>query len=74
MALHAVTQAGWRDHRELADRAFGWVLRQQRADGSFARFSRGDYGVLSDRNEYPRYLAMTLYHLAERARDPRGLA
>lgn len=74
MALQVVTQAGWRDHRELADRAFGWVLRQQRADGSFARFSRGDYGVLSDRNEYPRYLAMTLYHLAERARDPQRIA
>lgn len=73
MALHTVTQAGWRDHGALADRSFAWVLRQQRADGSFARFSRGDYGMLSDRNEYPRYLAMTLYHLAERARDARPL-
>jgi hypothetical protein len=74
MALHVVTQAGWRNHAALADRAFGWVLRQQRSNGSFERFSRGDYGVLSDHNEYPRYLAMSLYHLAERARDPRGIA
>src|SRR5262249_37404338 len=74
MALHTVSALGWRDHRALADRAFRWVADQQRPDGSFARFSRGDYYVLSDRNEYPRYLAMTLYHLAERARDPRPLA
>ena len=73
MALHVVSQAGWRDHSALADRAFAWVVRQQRADGSFARFSRRDYGLLEDRNEYPRYLAMSLYHLAERAREPRPL-
>ena len=74
MALHTVSVLGWRDHAVLADRAFRWVLSQQRADGSFERFSRGDYLVLSDRNEYPRYLAMTLFHLAERAREPRPLA
>jgi hypothetical protein len=74
MALHVVTAAGWRDHAALADRAFRWVLSQQLPAGGFPRFSRGDYGVLSDRNEYPRYLAMTLHHLAERARDPRPLS
>ena len=68
MALHTVSALGWRDHAALADRSFGWVMAQQRADGGFDRFSRGDYGLLSDRNEYPRYLAMTLHHLAERAR------
>jgi len=70
MALHAVSRPGWRAHGALADRAFRWVMAQQSADGGFPRFSRGDYHVLSDRNEYPRYLAMTLFHLAERARDP----
>jgi hypothetical protein len=74
MALHAVSTHGWRAHGALADRAFRWVIAQQRADGGFRRFSRGDYYVLSDHNEYPRYLAMTLFHLAERARDPRPLA
>lgn len=68
MALWSVTRPGWRAHGALADRAFRWVMAQQRPDGSFPRFSRGDYHVLSDRNEYPRYLAMTLHHLAERAR------
>ncbi|HKQ57882.1 MAG TPA: hypothetical protein VJY35_08425 [Candidatus Eisenbacteria bacterium] len=67
MALHTVTRLGWADYGALADRAFAWVLTRQRADGGFP-FSRGDYLVLSDRNAYPRYLAMTLYHLAERAR------
>jgi hypothetical protein len=67
MALHTVARLGWADYGALADRAFAWVLTRQRADGGFP-FSRGDYLVLSDRNAYPRYLAMTLYHLAERAR------
>jgi hypothetical protein len=72
MALHTVSAAGWRDHGALADRAFAWVMAQQRADGGFEHFSRRDYGFLSDRNEYPRYLAMTLFHLAERARGGRA--
>ena len=70
-ALHTVTRLGWADHGRLAYRTFEWVLSRQRADGGFP-FSRGDYVVLADRNRYPRYLATTLFHLAERARlgDP----
>ena len=71
MALHTVSAYGWADYTALADRTFAFVLSRQREDGSFRYFSRRDYGVLSDRNEYPRYLAMTLYHLSERARDAR---
>jgi len=67
LALHTVTRYGWADHGALADRAFAWVLGNQHRDGGFA-FSRGDYYLLEDRNAYPRYLAMTLFHLAERAR------
>jgi hypothetical protein len=67
LALETVTRLGWADHRALADRAFGFVLSRQKPNGGFP-FSRGDYYVLSDRTAYPRYLAMTLYHLAERAR------
>ena len=74
MALYTVTSYGWRDHRALADRAYRFTLSRRRADGGFAYFSRGDYGVLRDRNDYPRYLAMSLYHLAERARDARPVA
>ena len=69
MALHTVTRLGWADHSAAADRAFRFVLSRQRPDGGFAHFSRGDYGLLSDRNEYPRYLAMTMCHLAWRARE-----
>ena len=47
---------------DLADRAFAYVLAQQRPDGGFP-YSKGDYGVLSDRRSYPRYLAMILFHL-----------
>jgi hypothetical protein len=67
MALHTVTRLGWADHAALAERAFRFVLSRQAPDGSFP-FSRGDYYVLADRSRYPRYLAMTLFHLAERAR------
>ena len=70
MALRAVSALGSRDDEALADRTFRWVITQQRADGGFGRFSRGDYYLLSDRNDYPRFLAMTLFHLAERGRDP----
>ena len=73
MALHTVSSLGWANHGALANRAFHFALSRQRQDGGFQYFSRGDYGVLSDRNEYPRYLAMTLYHLAEHARDARPL-
>lgn len=45
--------------------AFERVLAQQRPDGSFGFYSRANYGVLSDRRSYPRYLAMTLNHLLE---------
>lgn len=67
MALDTVTRLGWADHEALAERTYGWVLDRQHEDGGFA-FSRGDYYLLEDRNAYPRYLAMTLYHLVERAR------
>ena len=73
MALRTVSAYGWADHHEAADRTFRFVLSHQRGDGGLDYFSRGDYGVLSDHNEYPRYLAMSLYHLSERARDPRPL-
>lgn len=74
MALHTVSAYGWADHHALADRTFRFVLSHQQSDGSLSPFSSGDYGFLTDRNEYPRYLAMSLFHLAERARDPRPLA
>jgi hypothetical protein len=67
LALETVTRLGWADHRTLADRAFGFVMSRQQPNGGFP-FSRGDYYLLSDRTAYPRYLAITLYHLAERAR------
>jgi hypothetical protein len=72
LALHVVSAAGWGNHAAAADRAFGFVRSRQRGDGGFHYFSRGDYGMLTDRNEYPRYLAMSLYHLAERARPERA--
>ncbi|MEO8391391.1 MAG: hypothetical protein ABI700_00225 [Chloroflexota bacterium] len=52
------------DYTEPAARAYRYVLGQQQPDGSFPH-SHGDYGLLSDRRSYPRYLAMILYHLLQ---------
>lgn len=49
-------------YRDLADRAYAYLLGLQRPDGGFA-FSRGDYVVLRDQRSYPRNLAMILFHL-----------
>jgi hypothetical protein len=62
MALYFADRRGLGDYKHLARRSFDWVVQQQRSDGGMI-FSRGDYGCLSDRHAYPRYLAMTLYHL-----------
>jgi hypothetical protein len=47
---------------DLSDRCFARVLARQQADGGFG-FSTGDYGFLRDGRSYPRYEAMTLFHL-----------
>ena len=62
-ALNQATVLGLRDLRSLAERAYGRVLSQQRADGGIEFFSQGDYGFLTDRRSYPRNLSMILYHL-----------
>ena len=62
-ALSQATVLGLGNFRPLADRAYRWVLSQQRTDGGGEFFSRGDYGLLADRRSYPRNLAMILYHL-----------
>jgi hypothetical protein len=59
-------QVGCTGYDEAAARAFGYVLAAQRADGGFWHSQR-DYGVLSDRRSYPRYLAIILFHLLLRA-------
>jgi hypothetical protein len=66
-ALQAADQVGvsadeLREYRESANRAIGYLARQQRADGSLPH-SRGDYRFLRDNRKYPRYLAMILLHL-----------
>jgi hypothetical protein len=61
-AMVRASQQGFGDHTSTGERALGYVLGQQRPHGGFPH-SRGDYGVLSDRTGYPRYMAMILYHL-----------
>jgi len=62
-ALSQATVLGVGNFRSLADRAYRRVLSQQTTDGWIEFFSRGDYGLLTDRRSYPRNLSMILYHL-----------
>ncbi len=65
-------ELGMGGYQELADRAYRYVLGQQRADGGFP-YSQGDYRLLRDNRSYPRYLAMILVHLlAPDATGPDG--
>jgi hypothetical protein len=47
---------------DAAQRALKYVVSLQEPGGGL-RHSQRDYGILSDRRSYPRYLAMILYHL-----------
>jgi len=62
-ALTRATELGIGDYGSLAERCYRRVLSQQERDGSVGFYSRGNYGFLTDRRSYPRYLAMTLYLL-----------
>jgi hypothetical protein len=62
-ALSQATTMGLGDFGSLADEGFQHVLSHQREDGTFLFHSRANYGVLTDRRSYPRYLAMILNHL-----------
>ncbi len=67
-ALSTATEVGETGYDKLANKAFRYLLRQQRDDGSIPHSQR-DYGVLSDHRAYPRYLAMMLFHLVTAAQD-----
>lgn len=60
-ALHEAHHLGL-DQGESGERCLARVLSRQRTDGGFG-FSTGDYWVLRDGRSYPRYQAMTLFHL-----------
>ena len=61
-ALAVSAALGQRRHGDLARSSIEWVLGRQRTDGGYP-FSFRDYGILSDRRSYPRYLSMILMHL-----------
>ncbi|HET7841168.1 MAG TPA: hypothetical protein VFM21_06155 [Terriglobia bacterium] len=61
-ALHYAHRLGVDPSDDAAQRCFARVLERQRTDGSYG-FSTRNYGVLRDGRSYPRYQAMTLFHL-----------
>lgn len=63
-ALQQATQLELGDFQEKAQLAYDRVLALQKQDGGLAFFSKGNYGLLTDRRSYPRNLSMILYHLA----------
>jgi hypothetical protein len=62
-ALSQAATMGLGNAGTLADLGFQHVLSLQRPDGGFEFHSRADYGLLTDRRLYPRYLTMILNHL-----------
>ncbi len=71
-AFKQAAAGGIDGYEGLSNRAYSHLLGLQRRDGSFGH-SRGDYGFLSDRRSYPRYLAMILYHLLSGDRTISGI-
>jgi len=61
-ALHEALRLRLGVRPESVAACYNRVLSHQRPDGGFD-YSYRDYGILSDRRSYPRYLAMTLFHL-----------
>ena len=64
VALDRALSLGFDGMERSALSALRRVLDRQREDGGFD-FSSGEYGFLSDRRSYPRYLAMMTKHLLE---------
>lgn len=62
-ALQQATELGLGDHRATVSEMYRRVIAQQRSDGGFSYHSTRNYGILSDRRAYPRYLSMMLVHL-----------
>lgn len=58
----AARRFGIDGYEARANRAYSYLLKSQRSDGSFA-FSRRDSLLFGDRRSYPRNLAMILFHL-----------
>ncbi len=62
-ALSQLTTLGISDFSSMVEKGYGRVLSLQKADGNFEFYSNTNYGFLSDRRSYPRYLSMILNHL-----------
>ena len=60
--LHEASRWGVGVRPELVAKCFDRVLSHQRQDGGF-NYSYRDYGFLNDHRSYPRYMAMTLFHM-----------
>jgi hypothetical protein len=68
-ALRAAHELELGDYLSFSERAYRYLLTQQRPHGEFD-FSERNYGLLHDRRSYPRYLAMILNFLALRSQLP----
>jgi hypothetical protein len=61
-AFDMAGRLGFDGYDGLGCRAFSYLLRLQRPDGSFP-YSSGDYLFLQDQRSYPRHQSMILFHL-----------
>lgn len=62
-ALSQATALGIGDFSTIVEKGYRRVLSQQKGDGNFKFYSDANFGFLSDRRSYPRYLSMILNHL-----------
>jgi hypothetical protein len=67
-ALLWARRIGLGAYQDLSTRAYHHLLSRQNDDGSFD-FSKKNYRFLSDRQSYPRQLAMVLHFLLLKAQD-----
>jgi hypothetical protein len=67
-AFASARRFGIHGYEARANRAYDYLLKLQRPDGSFG-FSRRDSFLFGDPRSYPRNLAMILFHLLPEASD-----
>lgn len=65
-ALRMASEFKLGDYLQLSENAYQYLLTRQRSDGSF-NFSEHNYVFFNDKRSYPRYLAMLLYFMLDRA-------
>ncbi len=63
-ALSLATDLGIGDYHSVADLTFERMISLLSSEKGLKFHSKGNYGILSDKRSYPRYLSMILNHIS----------